>query len=183
MSQTVLRNFSTHMIKGEDRNLSNSQQYFRAVFFISGTAVGQWLRCCATNQKAAGSIPAGVNGYFIDIKSFLSHYGPEVDSASNRNEYQEYFLGVKSGRSVRLTTLPPSCAVVAKSGSLNFVEPSGPVTGLLYRIFWCVGTNVSEKLLPTYSEHILLCNLESNLICRSCSYSPQSSVNVNAEGA
>jgi hypothetical protein len=28
--------------------------------------------------------------------SFRSHYGPEVDSASNRNEYQEYFLGVKA---------------------------------------------------------------------------------------
>ena len=27
--------------------------------------------------------------------SFRSHYGPGVDSASNRNEYQEYFLGVK----------------------------------------------------------------------------------------
>jgi hypothetical protein len=24
------------------------------------------------------------------------HFGPEVDSASNRNEYQEYFLGVKA---------------------------------------------------------------------------------------
>jgi len=33
--------------------------------------------------------------FFIDIKSFRSHYGPEVDSASNRNEYQEHFLGVK----------------------------------------------------------------------------------------
>ena len=33
---------------------------------------------------------------FIDIKSFRSHYGPGVDSASNRNEYQEYFLGVKA---------------------------------------------------------------------------------------
>jgi len=28
--------------------------------------------------------------------SFRSHYGPGVDSASNRNEYQEYFLGVKA---------------------------------------------------------------------------------------
>jgi len=28
----------------------------------------------------------------------------------NRNEYQEYFLGGKGGRCVRLTTLPPSCA-------------------------------------------------------------------------
>ena len=61
-----------------------------------GTAVAQWLRCCATNRKVAGSIPAGVSGFFIDIKSFRSHYGPGVDSASNINEYQEYFLGVKS---------------------------------------------------------------------------------------
>ena len=61
-----------------------------------GTAVAQWLRCGATNQKVAGSIPAGVTGYFIDINSFRSLYGPGVDSASNRNEYQEYFLGVKA---------------------------------------------------------------------------------------
>jgi len=47
----------------------------------------QWLRCCATNRKVAGSIPAGVSGFFID---------PGVDSASKRNEYQEYFLGVKA---------------------------------------------------------------------------------------
>jgi len=60
-----------------------------------GTTVAQCLRCCATNLKVAGSIPAGVSGFFIDIKSFRSHYGPRVDSAFNRNEYQEYFLGVK----------------------------------------------------------------------------------------
>jgi len=71
------------------------------VIFVSyslqwGTAIAQWLRCCATNRKVAGSIPAGVSGFFIDIKSFRSHYGPGVDSASNRNEYQEYFLGVKT---------------------------------------------------------------------------------------
>ena len=28
--------------------------------------------------------------------SFRPRYGPGVDSASNRNEYQEYFLGVKA---------------------------------------------------------------------------------------
>jgi len=60
-----------------------------------GTAVVQCLRCCATNRKIAGSIPAGVSGFFIDIKYFRSHYGPGVDSASNINEYQEYFLRVK----------------------------------------------------------------------------------------
>ena len=33
----------------------------------------------------------------------------------------------KGGRCVRLTTLPPSCAVVMKSGNLNFLEPSVPL--------------------------------------------------------
>ena len=61
-----------------------------------GTAVAQWLRCCATNRKVAVSIPAGVSGFFSNIKSFRSYYGPGVDSASNRNEYQVYFLGVQA---------------------------------------------------------------------------------------
>jgi len=58
--------------------------------------VAQWLRCCATNRKVAGSIRGCVSGFFMDIKFFRSHYGPGVDSVSNRNEYQEYFLGVKA---------------------------------------------------------------------------------------
>jgi hypothetical protein len=33
-----------------------------------------------------------------------------MESASKRNEYQEYFLGGKGGRCVRLTPLPPSRA-------------------------------------------------------------------------
>jgi len=65
--------------------------------------------------------------FFIEIKSFQSHYGPGVDSTSKRNEYQEYFLGVKRGRCIKLTTVPPSCAVVMKCGNLNFPEPSGPL--------------------------------------------------------
>ena len=39
----------------------------------TGTAVAQWLRYCATNRKVAVSIPAGVTGFFIDIKPFRSH--------------------------------------------------------------------------------------------------------------
>ena len=33
---------------------------------------------------------------FSLTQSFRPHYGPEVDSSSNRNEYQEYFLGVNA---------------------------------------------------------------------------------------
>ena len=36
-----------------------------------GTAVAQWLRFCATNQKVAGSIPAGVIGIFLWYKILL----------------------------------------------------------------------------------------------------------------
>jgi len=44
--------------------------------------------------------------FFVDV-NFWPHYGPWVYSASNRNEYQEYFLGGKGGHYVGLTTLPP----------------------------------------------------------------------------
>ena len=55
-----------------------------------------FLSSKSTNRKVASSITAGVSGFFFDVKSFWSHYGPGVDSASNRNEYQEHFLGVKA---------------------------------------------------------------------------------------
>ena len=70
--------------------------YLLVLVYLLGTAVAQWLRCCGINREVACSIPAGVSGFFIDIKTFRSHYGPGVDSASNKNEYQEYFLGVKA---------------------------------------------------------------------------------------
>jgi hypothetical protein len=43
------------------------------------------LRHCATNRKVAGSIPDCVIGLF-----HWSH-----PSAANRNEYQQYLVGVK----------------------------------------------------------------------------------------
>jgi hypothetical protein len=33
--------------------------------------------------------------WIFSLTYFRSHYGPRVDSAYNRNEYQEYLLGVK----------------------------------------------------------------------------------------
>ena len=48
----------------------------------------------ALHYKVAGSIPDG----------------PGVDPASNRNEYQEYFLGDRGSRCKGPKTLPSSCA-------------------------------------------------------------------------
>jgi hypothetical protein len=58
-----------------------------------------WLRHCATSRKVAGSIPDGV---------IILPNRTGVDSVSNRNKYQEYFLSGKGGRFIRLTTLPPA---------------------------------------------------------------------------
>jgi len=79
------------------REISVDRYYVLVLVFCDRG--GTCSRCCATNRKVAGSIPAGVSGFFSDIKSFRSHYGPGFDSASNRNEYQEYFLGVKAAGS------------------------------------------------------------------------------------
>ena len=51
----------------------------------------------------------------------------------------------KGGRCVRLTTLPPSCAAVMKSGKFNFLEPSGP-------LWSCSGTTL---LLPLVVIHYM----------------------------
>jgi hypothetical protein len=52
-------------------------------------------------------IPYSVTGIFINI---VLPAGPGINSASNRIEYQEYFLGGKGGRCIGLIALPPSCA-------------------------------------------------------------------------
>jgi len=41
---------------------------------------------CFTSRRVAGSMPDVVTGIFIYI--IRPHYGPGVDSASNRNGYQ-----------------------------------------------------------------------------------------------
>jgi len=45
----------------------------------------------------------------------------------------------KCDRCVRLTTLPPPCVVVMKSGNFNFLEPSGPLQASNRTDFYCEG--------------------------------------------
>jgi hypothetical protein len=59
--------------------------------------------------------------------SFRPHYGTGVDSASTRNEYQEYFLGGKGGRCLGLTILPSLCADCLKIWCPQSLESSRPV--------------------------------------------------------
>ena len=92
-----------------------------------GHAVTQLVKALRYKSEGRGFDSRWCHWNFSFTYSFRPHYDPGVDSASNRNEYQEYFLRGKGVRCVGLTTLPPSCAVVMKYGNLNFLEPSGPL--------------------------------------------------------
>ena len=50
------------ILLGTGKNFSKIYGYKQ--FLVLWTAVAQWLRCCATNRKVAGSIPDGVIGLF-----------------------------------------------------------------------------------------------------------------------
>jgi hypothetical protein len=112
---------------------------------LGGARWRSCLRHCATNRNVAGSIPDGVTGIFHWHNRFGLHYGPGVDSASNRNEYQEYFLGGKGGRC--LTTF--MCRLSTNMGASTSWTPQGlsrPVMGLLYLFTVSTYTRVTHRL-------------------------------------
>jgi hypothetical protein len=124
-----------------------------------GTAVAQWLRCCATNRKVGGSIP-GVIGIFHWHKLLPIALWSWGWLSLQQKWVPGIFPGGKDGRCVRLTTLPLSCAVVMKSGNLNFLEPSGPLQA-------CNGA-----ALPLYI-YVCVCVCECVCVC-----GPGSSVGI-----
>jgi hypothetical protein len=81
-----------------------------------------WVHLCSCS-RTGGLDSRWCRWNFSLTWSFRPRYVPGVDSASNRNEYQEYFLGGKGGRCVGLTTLLPSCA-----DCLEIWEPQPPGT-------------------------------------------------------
>jgi hypothetical protein len=64
-------------------------------------SVGGWVTMLQAGRKVVGSILNEVIGYFQLTESFQPHYGPRVDSASNRNEYQESSWGGGKERPAR----------------------------------------------------------------------------------
>ena len=103
---------------------------------IPGTAVAQWLRCCATKSEGRWFDLSWCQWIFIDIKSFRSHYGPGVDWASNRNEYQAYWAFVACSRGELFyttkktqifstkTRLNPICHLLALLGAHHILHVS-----------------------------------------------------------
>ena len=64
-SQGAGENLFTRMShSGISRKSALFDSFFVKNSYTEGTAVSQWLRCCATNRKVAGSIPDDVSGIF-----------------------------------------------------------------------------------------------------------------------
>ena len=81
---------------------STQYLYYKEIW---GTRWRTWLRHLLQTGGSRVRFPMVSLECSIDISLTLG-----FDSASNRNEYQEYFLGGKGGRCLGLTNLPPSCA-------------------------------------------------------------------------
>jgi hypothetical protein len=62
---------------------------------VGGHAVEQLVEALCYKPEGHGFNYRWCHWNFSLTQSFLPHYGPGVDSASKRNEYQEYFLGIK----------------------------------------------------------------------------------------
>ena len=113
-----MRNHANIIINGKRLRFRASNLALR------GTAVAQWLRCCATNRKVAGSIPACVTGIFHWHNA--SDRTMVLGSTQPLTEMSTRSISWGSRRPVRKAdNLPPSCAVVMRSGNLNFLEPYG----------------------------------------------------------
>jgi hypothetical protein len=110
------------MVYSENVVLANSGYHTRNNFFENypkfgeststfvGHAVAQFVEAPRYKSEGHGFDFRWCHWKFSLNESFRPPYGLGVDSASNRNEYHESFLGCKGGRFLGLTTLPPSCA-------------------------------------------------------------------------
>ena len=78
----------------------------QSVYFVRRTK----LSCVTTSV-----LPSNCAGW---SKNHTTQCNPYV---TQKFYFKKVFPGGKGGRCVRLTTLPPSCAAVMKSGNLNFL--------------------------------------------------------------
>ena len=105
-----------------------------------------WLRHWATGWKVSGSIPYGVIA--ILLWNNLSGRAMVMGSTQPLTEMSTsniFWVG-KGGRCVEMTNLSPHVPIFMKSGSLNILEPSGPVQACIG-----IGSPICWKKVKTVS--------------------------------
>jgi hypothetical protein len=112
-------------------------------------AVAQLVEALCYKPEGRGVDSRCSHWNFSLTYSFRPHCGPGVDSASNRNECQEYFLGGKGSRCVKLTILILSCAFWGLN-PWNHIGLSRPLMGLLYLYLYLNLLPVKKRLLPPH---------------------------------
>jgi len=89
--------------RGIKRNLQTKPLVSRIPYFehfavqskAVGHALAQFVDALRYKPEGRGFDSRWCHWNLSLTYSFRPHYGPGIDSASKRNEYQEYFLGVK----------------------------------------------------------------------------------------
>jgi hypothetical protein len=139
-STSVHSNYSSllvgrsHNLWHADFNYSNTALY-TYVFqrqTSGGHAVAQLIEAPRYKSEGRGFDFRWCHWNFSLTQSSRPPYDCGVDSASNRNVYQEKFVGSKGGRCLRLTTLPSS-----RADCLEIWGPEPPGTLRAYPgLFW-----------------------------------------------
>ena len=113
--------------------------------------------------EGCGFDPQWCHWKFSLTQSFWPHHGPGVNSAYNRSEYQEYFLGGKGGQWIGLT-LPPSCAYCHEIWQL---QPPGILTDCpsLYRdcFTFTIYTKLFQQQCKNFTAMLLLNEITGTL--------------------
>jgi len=115
----------------------------------------------ATNRKVAGSNPAGVIGIFhrhnpSNRTMVLGSMQPLTEMSTRNISWG------KGGRCLRLTTLPPSFAVV-KSGNVNFLETSGSLQACKGTVLPLPLPLVFQDMQREFSNYCSLTNITGTL--------------------
>jgi hypothetical protein len=117
--------------------------------------MAQYVEALRYKTEGRGFGPTWFYWYFSLTLSFWPHSGSGVDSACNRNEYQEYFL---LGWQPCHLHVP----IVMKSGSLKHLEASGPAQackGIALTFFICIRIS---HVICHFSGFVLIKMLSNN---------------------
>jgi hypothetical protein len=133
--------FGLHMITVfiYDKGSVITNHIFSWIIFKDSISVTAETRWVCTTKTAAFMLFREIIAFYSQWRnhwnfsltySFWPRYGPGVDSASNRNEYREYFMAEKAACRQVWQPYHLHVRIVWKSGSLSLLESLGRGPGM-----------------------------------------------------